>query len=140
MLTLKSNERHDEILKLDPKTGVAAVGSRRAESLPLFLSGHFARSNDTYVCLYRWDDRVYFRVGEEAYMLPDNCVATLQDEGGHRMLQIRSGELEICRWIYRKPETDLIDCLSNVEEEDRDFGVFVHNVINDRDRLYRMYR
>ena len=55
MILLKSNERFDEILKLDPDTGFAEVGSRDdAHARNPFL-GHFARIAGGYVCIYRRD-------------------------------------------------------------------------------------
>jgi len=140
MLLLKSNERYDDILKLNPDTGAIEVGSRKAEPKSATILGHFARLDGGYACLYRWKEKIFFRIRNDVYDIPDGAISLLRDEGNSKSLQILLSDSEICRWTYPKPNIDIIDCLRYTDEEDSDFGVFVNNVINDKERLRRMYR
>src|SRR5580765_4871115 len=129
MLLLKSSEIFDELLMLDPKTGIAELRSRKDETKLRSLKGHFVKSGGSYVCLYRWNDKLVFRLGEQAYDLPGDATAILEEKGELKTLRIVLGDSEICHWTYPKPETDFIDCLRYTDEEDSDFGLFVCNVI-----------
>jgi hypothetical protein len=139
MLLLKSNEKYDELLKLDPESGAVEVASRKTSPRITSIQGHFARQNDDFVCLYRWQDKLAFRVANRAYEIPDNAIAELRDQRERRTLRILAGGQELCQWTYSKPQRDIIDALRDIEEEESDFGLFVHNVINDKERQRRMY-
>jgi hypothetical protein len=142
MLILQSNEKYDDFLKLDPDSGFSELGSRKAGQVPAGtpINGHFVESDGSYVCFYRCNDQLIFRVGKEAFVIPENATASLQDEDTRTTLRILVDNAEICHWTYIKPDKDFIDYLRYMEEEDSDFGSFVHNVINDKARQRRMYR
>ncbi len=129
----------DDLLMLDPKTGIATLRSRKDETKPESFNGHFVTYGGSHVCLYRWNDKLVFRLGESAYDVPADATAIVEEIGKSKTLRIVVGDSEICRWTYPKPETDIIDCLRYTDEEDSDFGLFVYNVINDKARQGRMY-
>jgi hypothetical protein len=139
-LILKSNEQYDELLELEPETGFATSRSRKPGTAREAIQGHFVKTPESFACLYRWKDRLVFRHDNVAYEIPTGAVATLVAVGPFNVLRVMSGNTELCSWAYPKPQTDFIDALRWVDEEDMDFGLFVRNVINDKDRQDRIYR
>lgn len=139
MLTLCSNESYDELLKLDPETGAAELASRRTETLPSACHGHFVRSSSGFVCFYRWDGGLVFRVGGKAFDIPESANARIEENRESSTLKIFFNDSQICQWTYAKPKRDFIDNLRYTEEEDLDFGMFVRNVINDPERRLIIY-
>lgn len=140
MLVLKSNIRYNDLLKLDPDSGVVELVSRTANPGTVSIQGHFVNLDGGFACLYRWHDRIVFRFDGCAYEIPENATAELRVEGESKTLRILSDGSELCHWTYPSPTQDFIDALRDTDEADSDFGLFVHNVINDKERQRRMYR
>lgn len=140
MLLLQSNESYDDLLKFDPNSGESELTSRGANPERVAIQGHFVNLSGEFTCLYRWHDKMFFRLGKCAYEIPENATAELREEGDFKTLRILLDDLEICHWTYPKPKYDLIDALRYFDEEHTDFGLLVHNVINDKGRQQRIYR
>jgi len=140
MILLKSNDRYDDVLRLDPDTGITELISRKSEQEPILFKGHFSVYDGDYVCIYRWNDKMLFRRMKDIIEIPRDATATLEESGSSKILRILSGDTELCRWRYPKPKFDFIDALMYVDDEYKDFGLFLHNVINDTTRQDGMYR
>lgn len=139
IINLKSNQRYDEILKLDPETGVTRTASRTSEHEPCRFKGHFAWVESKLLCLYKWDEKLIFRRDGDLFEIPGDAIATIQELGASNLLRVVVGNTEVFRWTYERPKTDFIDGLRYMVDEDHDFGLFVHNVINEKDRRNRIY-
>ena len=145
MILLQSNDKYDEIAELEPDTGVLKTYSRRQEAARAVqpVRGHFAHLDGHVMILYRDMEVLHFRVDDADVALTDASRVELQQENGWHRLIVNEATGPLLQLLYKRPNPDPpleSDPTSFVEEEDFDFGVFVHNVVNDSARHTRIYR
>lgn len=142
-MILQSKDEFDQLMELNPITGRRQFLSRKQhpEIASMRLSGGYSIVNGMIVCLYRVDNALYFRLGEEEFKIADDATSILVHENGYRLFQlVQNGNL-LVNFRYRSPvyEVSNIDPTPFIDEEDFDFFLFVHNVLNQGDRRHRVY-
>jgi hypothetical protein len=145
MILLQSNDSFDELGKLNLDTGEISFlsKSQNPQASCTLIQGHYAKVGDSLVCLYRFDDVLYLRIGELQFEITDRVLCYLSRELNNRSFKLISDGKELVNVVYTpvKPEIPLNrDPTPFIEEEDFDFMLFIHNVINNFDRRHRIYR
>lgn len=128
--------------RFDPETGAF---SRIPLALTLLrrpgtTAGWYVRSGRELAALFVVSGRLYFRHGKTAVEITEHSRAVLERRGRKGWLEISSGGEHVV-FEYRLPR--LWPPLSEdptpfVQEEDFDFGLFVHNVVKDPARGRRI--
>ncbi|HEX6715739.1 MAG TPA: hypothetical protein VF088_01435 [Pyrinomonadaceae bacterium] len=143
-MILQSKDEFDEVMELDRVTGRYRTLSRKqhSEIMSIRPSGGYSIVNGILVCLYRVDNGLYFRLGEEDYKITDTVTSILVRENGYRLFQLMQNENLLVNFRYRSPLYEVplnMDPTAFIDEEDFDFFLFVHNVLAQGDRRYRVY-
>ena len=144
MILLQSVDKFDEVAVLDVTVGQLTWYSK--QTVPDLASepirGHIAQLDGHTVILYREAEILRFRIDNDEFELTDNTRIELVRDDPHILTVYRNGEIAI-KFAYTPPiihPSLEVDPTPFVEEEDFDFGLFVHNVVNDVDRRNRIYR
>jgi len=143
-MILQSKDEIDKLMELDPITGRHQILSRKQhpEIASMRLSGGYSIVNGMIVCLYRLDNALYFRLGEEEVKIADDATSILVREDGYRLFQLLQNGNLLINFRYRSPVYEVsphMDPTPFIDEEDFDFFLFVHNVLNQGDRRHRVY-
>jgi hypothetical protein len=146
MVLLQSMDKFDNLAELDTGTGQISYFSRRANpkaaSRP--IRGAIAQLHGRTLCLYREAGALHFRVDNEDFELTEKTHVELvrtQDDV-NRITVLRNG-VPLFTWTYQRPAIYPpleLDPTPFIEEEDFDFCLFVHNVVNDPSRRKRIYQ
>ena len=107
------------------------------------LSGVFEEIGDVLLLFFRADGVLYVRVGEKGMELTDDIYSHHIAQDGHRRLTLHRGQDTLLDFSY--PESDLglyipPNLVPFREDEDWDFGLFIHNVLLDSGRRARAWR
>lgn len=143
-MLLQSKDEFDALMELDAITGSHRILSRKQhpEITNTPVAGGYSVVDTIPACLYRRDNALYFRLGEDECQITDDVESVLAREDGYSLFQlVRNGKL-LVDFKYRSspPEVPLrIDPTPFIEEEDFDFLLFVHNVLEQADRRHRVY-
>lgn len=132
-----------EFAELDPQLGLV-----RWFTLPpdeagrIQVQGHVARVGGSVLCLYRISSGVLrFRLDDYDVLLDEATVIELE-RGETNTIVVKQKESALFSWTYAAPDLNPPldeDPTPFIEEEDFDFGVFLHNVTHDDDRRRRIY-
>jgi hypothetical protein len=131
-------------MELDPIIGRHQILSRKQhpEIASMRLSGGYSIINGMIICLYRLDNALHFRLGEDEFKIADDATSILVHADGYRLFQLVQNGNVLINYRYRSPIYKVspnIDLTPFIEEEDFDFFLFVHNVLNQDDRRHRIY-
>ena len=143
-MLLQSHRSFDTIGDYDPTTGRFDTFSRRAEPNRVTgqLSGAFDHIGGKRVLLYRLADSLYLEIDGQRLPL-EKHVVEVRPVNGRRLLRVLSAGRVVAELTYDLPPLDpplSVDPTAFAEEEDFDFGLFLHNVSHDPSRQMRMYR
>jgi hypothetical protein len=143
-MLLQSNRSFDTLAEYDPMTGHFETISRRAEPNRVAgqLCGAFDHLGGKRVLLYRLGDILYLEIDGQQLPL-DKHVVEVRSVDGRHLLRVLSDGRVVTEWTYDPPQLNpplSLDPTAFVEEEDYDFGLFLHNVSHDPSRQMRMYR
>lgn len=143
-MLLQSHRSFDTAVNYDPTTGRFDPFSRRAEPNRVAgqLSGVFDHIGGKRVLLYRLGDGLYLEIDGQRLHL-ETHVVVVQAVNGCRLLQVLSDGRSVIEMTYDPPLLDpplSLDPTAFIEEEDFDFGLFLHNVSHDRSRQTHMYQ
>jgi hypothetical protein len=143
-MILQSKDEFDEVMELDSITGRRQILSRKRnpEITSIRPSGGYSIVNGVLVCLYRVDSALYFRLGEEEFRITDDAASTFVREDGYRVFQLVENGNLLVNFRYHLPVNEVplsIDPTPFIDEEDFDFLLFVHNVLAQDERRYRVY-
>lgn len=144
LILLRSHDKYTEFAELDSRSGIVRwftmavpkVASKR-------IDGHVARLGGSVLCLYRDPDgMLHFRLDDHDLVLDHATVIDLE-RAEQNNLVIRRADGVLLTWRYPPPALDPPldeDPTPFVEEEDFDFGLFLHNVTHDDVRRQTIYR
>lgn len=143
MLILQSFDKFDVLAEFDPSTNTFFQHSK-AENLslpPTTISGVFAQLGKTMMLLYRFNKQLYLQIADHKLEISNRVRASLI-KADFCTLIIKSGEdiifrLEYLPLVISPPLETIVTPFA--EEEDFDFGLFVHNIINDPGRSLRVF-
>lgn len=138
-MLLQSQEKFDEIAELDPNTGKVSFFSKqknpRKYSNMSQMRGWYSQLNGHLLLLYTHDGKLFLRVDEDLFELNEDTKVSLERGSSQNVLTILRYDALTYRLEYKPPvidpplEEDFIS--TGVEEEDFDFCLFVHNVVNN---------
>lgn len=103
--------------------------------------GWFGSLGGTPVALFWRGDGLNVLVGDKVFPIHEKMTARLSKQGDNHVLTMDVGSRGEVTVSYRRPkpwpplEGDLT---AGIEEEQHDYGLFLRNVIEDRDRQRRM--
>jgi hypothetical protein len=135
-VTVQSQDRFDEVVKLNSPDGVLEVLSKRAhaEELPARPCGLFSNLGGQFVALFQQEGVLWLRVGVLAYRIEDDFTAEWHELPDLNSLTIKRRDASVVTIRYKPPVINPpleSDPTPFVEREQFDFGLFVHNVLND---------
>jgi hypothetical protein len=150
MMLLQSAERARDFARLDPDTGRIDFFSQDGElreQMQAGSSGRFSFVESALVAFYR-DNRVLkLRIGDEEYVIDEGTSSRIaksrnrlvtwltRSRRRNQFLLSQNGKT-VVSLKYQAPETSNIpfDPTPFIEEEDFDFMLFIHQVLNDSKR------
>lgn len=143
-MILESKDEFDQLAELDPNTGAYELLSRKLhpELTTTPPSGGYSVVDGTMLSLYRRDGVLYFRAGDREINLANDVISTLTREDNNRVFQLIQDGNSLLIFRYLPPDHEIafdIDPTPFVEEEDFDFLLFVHKVLTEPGRRYRVY-
>lgn len=148
MLLLRSHQRFNEVAEFDPDEGKLSIRAKEntAEGVGRRISGSYARLSKNTLLLYKLNGELYLKVdAQQPLRITDDITAQIENHDGRKGLLILRDEGSLLLTVWYQPpvidpplEQDYVS--SFVEEEDFDFGLFVHNVINSSRRRKEIYR
>lgn len=142
-MILESNDEFDQLAEFDLGTATIQFWSRKQHpELAESIVGCFSRINATIVSLYRIGGVLYLRIGDREFELTDDVSSELESKGKNREFRLRRGQDILVTHMYLAPEPEIprnIDPTPGVEEEHIDFLLFVHNVLTEPGRRYRVW-
>jgi len=146
MILLQSNDRFDDLAKLDTSTGRVSWFSRQVVDLTIASSpirGHIAQLCGHTLCFYRKAKVLHFRVDDEDLELTEETqVELVRVRDAVNCITVLRNGVPLFTWTYHRPVIDPLleyDPTPFIEEEQFDFCLFVYNVMNDPDRRERIY-
>jgi hypothetical protein len=146
MVLLQSMDVFDNLAELSTSTGQVSWLSKHAhpELTSHPVHGSIAQLHGRTLCLYRQEGVLHFRVDHEDFELTKETSIKLERvrDRVNSISVLRSGT-PLFTWAYQRPTIDPpleLDPTPFVDEEDFDFCLFVHNVMNDPSRRERIYR
>jgi hypothetical protein len=142
-MILESNDNFDQLAELEPGAeSVQFLSRKQHPELTASIVGNFSMVSGTIVSLYRIRGVLHFRIGDQEFALTDDINSTLVPDGKHRVFRLKQGEKTLVNLRYMTPEPEIplsIDPTPFVEEEHSDFLLFVHNVLTEAGRRYRVW-
>lgn len=146
-IILQSQDKFNEIAVLDLESGSISVHSKT--DYPDLASkpkqGYFSVQNDTVVSFFRLGERLYLRLNQQIVEFQDNDAIVLQPQPlNHQLFSIQRDQRTVFSWVYKRPLiSPPVSAFQMIEpmisEEDFDIFVFIHNVINDKQRMKRVF-
>ena len=139
-MLLQSHRSFDTIGEYDPITGRFETFSRRADPKRAAgqVLGVFDNIGKKRVLLYRLADGLNLEI--EGKKLPlARHVIKMERVNEHSIIRVLSQGQCISDLMYETPRLLADDSALFAEEEDFDFGLFLHNVSHDVSRQTRMY-
>lgn len=96
--------------------------------------GYYTKLGDQLACLYLASGKLTLRIGDESCPMVD---AKTEFSGeGLRSLRIKKGDRVVMKASYPNPVNPPMEFdYSIAEEEDFDFGLFIHNVFSSEKRV-----
>ena len=141
---LQSQDRYDDLIELDTASGQITWHSVKNEPhlREGTIDGHFSKLDGKMAALLRENGVLHFRVNQLDVELSDDTEAVWERRPGLHTLTLTRDGKRILRLAYSPPVIDPpleVDPTPFVEEEHFDFGLFVHNVLQDKGRRERIY-
>jgi hypothetical protein len=147
---LQSAERARDFARFDPITGkmdfFSEDGAPR-EQLQADSSGRFSFVEGALVVFYRDNGVLKLRIGDEEHVIDEETssridkgrnrlIASLRRSRRHNQFLLTQNGETVMTFNYQAPETSNIpfDPTPFVEEEDFDFMLFIHHVLDDSPR------
>ena len=144
-MILQSNDRFDEIAQFDPVTGNYRLLSKKAnrELVTGPISGGYSLVGQALLALYRKNEDLFVWIDNREFLVSDTVSSALIEEGDQKIFRLLDNERPIATFKYSPPVSEIprgLDPTPFVEEEDFDFGLFLHNVLTEPGRRKRVYR
>jgi hypothetical protein len=141
---LQSQDVFDELAEVNTETWqVSFLSKRQDPSLARKpVSGRYSIVDGEMCALYRLDNKLCLRVGEQTFEITDAVEARLNRQPDIHIFQLLSNGNLLLEFTYSAPTLDVPltdDPTPFVEEEDFDFPLFVNNVLHDTGRRQRIY-
>lgn len=138
MIWLRNSDRFDEVIKFYVTSGNYTSYSEEAlgEDRPRSLAGFFAILSGGFIALFTLRGKVFVYLGGRSIELSDDTTANVSGEPDKRQLSVKKDGEELGRIEYaldtsRRFENDPTPF---IDDEDFDFGLFVANISNSKDR------
>lgn len=145
MILLQSKDLFDDILILDPETGEYRALKR--SSSPEFseapIGGSFADIEGHQLMLYRVGEELRFSMDDKVVVVDDDVNSTFGVFYPIAIFTLKNRGVEEVSFKYKLSDLQqpiLGDTTAHIGEEDFDFCLFVHNVLNDPERRRFIYR
>jgi hypothetical protein len=138
-ILLYSNDRYLESAILDLATNELAIFAEHADpSGSQIVQGSFSNTPVGYAFLYRREGVLWFQFDGRTTRIDDETQSRLEDLGSKRRLVLLRGGGTVFDIVYDKPELllPIEEDPSNVDEEDFDYLLFLHNLVHDPGRLH----
>lgn len=103
--------------------------------------GWYGTLGDVTLALYRSGGRLYLQIGDEVLPLDDHVTTELVHDGEFKTLRVFTNGRPVSeiRYAAPRPWPPLSrDFSAGVEEEQVDFGLFLHHIIRDPERRARL--
>jgi len=141
LIFLQNNDVWLEMMQLNTITGNKKV-IKRSDSLK--ISGHYRKTNNDIVMLYRKDKYLYLNVKNKEILLEDKDIKLSFDKiGKNNEFIIYRGNDILYSSIYPSccyDPVNMADFDFNADkEEDQDLFMFVYNVMQDKEWQKRIY-
>ena len=170
IIFLQSKEKFADLLQLNYVTNEKMVIKKtsfdKQESIK--ISGAFSEIDGQLICFFRYQDQLFIDFDDDRYLIAPSVNSTIiTPRSTQRILNILCGLVKIncknetifkyqlsrfclkqenktLKNIYYKPmENSLsgeIDYTPFIEDEDFDFFLFMHNVLNDTERRKNIFK
>jgi hypothetical protein len=139
VILLKNYEAWYQILELDLVTGKKQVFERQAD---VKIRGAYVERDQTLLLFYKKDGKLHFACGGRGVCLED-CEITFERLGKDNRFRISlHGEsfFEHTYPSWREDPLNKVDIDFNEDmEENQDFFLFIHNVMQDSEWAARIY-
>lgn len=121
----------------DSSSGELSAAPEDAADQP--ARGYFAKLGDQNAFLYASAGKLVLRIGDESCVFADQKTEFGGD--GLRTLRVKKGDQAVMRVSYPNPVNPPMELdFTFSEEEDFDFGLFIHNVLSSEDRVKFLIR
>jgi hypothetical protein len=143
-MIVESHDRFSDVGDFDPESGDLLEFSRFEAAPADFPEGHYAWLGGTLAVLYRVGGALWLRIGDEARVVDPDGASVVWDRA-ERLSRLRlidqSNEVAAVEYVSHTDEVVSVqeDPTAFAEAEDWDFGLFVRNVLRDKDRRRRIY-
>lgn len=139
MLLLQSKDLFDEMAYFDPLTREIRSFRRSdsEENIPMKTDGVFSWVDGHFMTLFRYAGKPMFFVDEYEIELTDDTIVDVRGPFTSRTLTIKRSGSELLKLNYSLSQgkgTVPSDTTPFVEDEDFDFGLFVHNISRSVER------
>jgi len=141
-MLIQSHDRHQEVGSFSPSTGELKLFRRwRATNLHEPLRGHYSRLGKHFVMLWRGTDGLHLLVDFSDFLLsPEVTVHWCRIDAGHAEFRVHGVPEIVVTYSSDLKRQQLWTSQAIMGSiEDWDFGLFVHNVMNDPGRGARIY-
>jgi hypothetical protein len=132
----------DQLAELNPNAEIRLFSRKRHPELSSSVVGTFSIVNGLLVCLYRKLDILYFSVADNDFEIRADTSSSLESLGAHQKFRLLKGKEVLVELTQLTPHSEIplsIDPTPFVEEEHFNFLLFVHNVLTDPGRRYRVW-
>lgn len=155
-MLIQSHGRFDEVAEIDGASGniIRVLSKKEQPQITDWCEeGVYSMIEGTYACLYRYENRLFLRVGSERVDVSDKEIWAIVTQKNAcqtfrlyrardkcRTFQLYRGQCPIISFQYKAPiidpplDLDPFSCF--VEEEHFDFFLFVRNVLKNPQQKY----
>lgn len=138
MIWLQSNDKYDELAEYEHGKGTFTTASRNVlgSNVPSSTDGIFSILSAVFVALYKFDQGLFVRIGDQCIPLADDVIVTVSGNVNNRLLTVKKAGKEIVHFCYVLDGSKEIsdDPTPFIEDEDFDFGLFVSNISTNEKR------
>lgn len=145
MILLQSKDVFEDILRINPLSG-EMWELKRSDSPELAeepINGTFANIGGKRLMFYRLEGGLRFSVDGEELAIDSDVGSSLESQGGERIFRLMKGGRELLRFDYKIEDLEEMipgDITPFIEEEDFDFCLFVHHVLNNPEKRNFIYQ
>lgn len=133
MVWLQSNERFNDLVELDDKSGKWRA-TTRSEVVPARIDGFYSILSNAFCALFRSGNHLYVRIGNQTVKLAGDVEISVTGPPEHRVLSLKANETRVSHTYALSSVSIDGDVTPFVEDEDFDFGVFLANIASNPER------
>ena len=139
MLQLRNNDQNDELLFLNPETGLFEIQAELQSKSLLSTDGFFSFLSGTLFAFYVFQKEIWIRFSDNVIKLTNRITVELELTNLDRIIRIKEGKVLLIEHHYQIPENVIFenDPTPFISDEDFDFGQFLKNIVSDSERQKR---